>query len=122
MNKPDGVDVDPEATAAHAALFRALGDPARLAVLQHLTTGEHHVHELVDHLGLAQSTVSAHLACLRGCGLVTVRPDGRASAWSIAHPHLLAPLVAAAEALLDATGSRARLCRGLTHPAPTTTP
>lgn len=30
----------------------------------------------------AQSTVSAHLACLLDCGLVTARPAGRATIWS----------------------------------------
>ena len=89
-------------TAPTAALFRALGEPARLTLLRHLFTGEHQVRELTDHLGLAQSTVSAHLACLRDCGLVTVRQRGRASIYAIADPARLAGLIAAAESLLDA--------------------
>ena len=60
-------------------------------------------------VGLAQSTVSKHLACLRDCGLVTVRPQGRASVWSLAQPALL-DLLASAEALLEATGSAVALC------------
>ena len=58
-------------------LFRSLADPARLAILRHLTLGEHRVVDLTAHLGLAQSTTSAHLACLRDCGLVSVRTVGR---------------------------------------------
>jgi len=50
-------------------LFRGLADPARLAIVRHLALGEHRVVDLVAHLGLAQSTVSGHLACLRDCGL-----------------------------------------------------
>ncbi len=46
---------------AAASLFRGLGDVSRLAILGHLMLGEHKVVELTDHLGLAQSTVSAHL-------------------------------------------------------------
>ncbi|HLQ81958.1 MAG TPA: metalloregulator ArsR/SmtB family transcription factor [Bacillota bacterium] len=65
------------------AVFHALSDPGRLTILQHLKTGEHRVRDLTDHLHLAQSTVSAHLACLRDCGLVGSRPDGRASLWSL---------------------------------------
>ncbi len=65
--------------AAAACMFRSLGDPNRLAILRHLALGEHRVVDLVSHLGLAQSTVSAHLACLRDCGLVTSRPQGRGS-------------------------------------------
>ncbi len=91
---------DAALTAPSAALFRALGEPARLALLRHLFTGEHSVRELTDHLGLAQSTVSTHLACLRDCGLVTVRQRGRSSIYAIADAGRLATLIAAAEALL----------------------
>lgn len=92
-----------------AALFRGLGDPNRLAILRHLALGEHRVRDLTDHLGLAQSTVSAHCLCLRDCGLVTARPSGRATVYSLAHPELLA-LLAAAEQLLAATGDAVELC------------
>lgn len=112
-----GADVDEAATAAHADLFRALSDPTRLAILQHLGTGEHRVRDLVDHLGLAQSTVSTHLACLRGCGLVTSRADGRSSWFALAVPDALVGLLDAAGTLLGATGSQARLCVHLAHPS-----
>lgn len=65
-----------------AAMFHALADPTRLLILDHLLTGEHKVKELTEHLGLAQSTVSAHLACLRENSLVTVRAQGRSSLYS----------------------------------------
>jgi len=90
-------------------MFRSLGDPARLAILRHLALGEHRVVDLTGHLGLAQSTVSAHLACLRDCGLVVSRPQGRASMFSLAHPELL-DLLASAERLLSATGDAVVLC------------
>ncbi len=93
-----------------AALFHGLSDPSRLAILQHLTLGEHRVRDLTEHLGLAQSTVSAHLACLRECGLVTSRPEGRASMFSLTcTPELLAVL-SAAEGLLATTGYAVALC------------
>src|SRR6187200_1550122 len=104
----DGVDEAAALTAA-ACLFRSLGDQTRLAILRHLALGEHRVVDLTAHLGLAQSTVSAHLACLRGCGLVTSRPQGRASMFSLAHPELFA-LLSAAEKLLGATGDAVVLC------------
>lgn len=97
------------ALTAAACMFRSLGDPARLAIVQHLALGEHRVVDLTTHLGLAQSTVSAHLACLRDCGLVTSRPEGRASMFSLAHPELFA-LLSAAERLLAATGDAVVLC------------
>nr|WP_245541758.1 metalloregulator ArsR/SmtB family transcription factor [Sporichthya polymorpha] len=95
--------------SAAASLFRGLSDPSRLALVQHLARGEHRVMDLVDHLGLAQSTVSEHLACLRDCGLVTVRPEGRSSWYSLSRPELF-DLLAAAEAVLAATGERVTLC------------
>lgn len=71
--------------------------------------GEHKVVELTAHLGLAQSTVSGHLACLRDCGLVTSRAQGRASVFSLARPELL-ELLSAAERVLAATGDAVTLC------------
>ena len=93
-----------------AALFHSLSDPARLTILQHLTLGEHRVRDLTEHLGLAQSTVSAHLACLKGCGLVTCRAQGRASLFSLTAEPDLRAVLAAAEQLLGATGYAVSLC------------
>lgn len=103
-----GLD-EASALAAASFMFRSLGDPTRLAIVQHLVLGERRVVDLTGHLGLAQSTVSAHLACLRDCGLVTSRPQGRASMFSLAHPELLG-LLSAAESLLAATGDAVVLC------------
>ncbi len=94
---------------AAAALFRSLSDPARLAIIRRLAAGEARVVDLTGQLGLAQSTVSKHLACLRDCGLVAVRPAGRASVYSLAQPALL-DLFTAAEAVLEATGNAVALC------------
>ncbi len=102
-------DVGATALGAAAALFRGLGDPNRLAILRHLALGEHRVRDLTEHLGLAQSTVSAHCLCLAGCGLITSRPQGRATVYALAHPELL-ELFTAAEKLLAATGEAVALC------------
>jgi DNA-binding transcriptional ArsR family regulator len=92
-----------------AALFRSLGDPARLEILRGLADGEARVVDLTRRLGLAQATVSAHLACLRDCGLVAVRPVGRASVYCLAQPALL-ELLAVAERVLVDTGNAVALC------------
>lgn len=91
--------------AAAAGLFSGFSEPSRLAILRHLVLGEHRVVDLTRHLGLAQSTVSQHLACLRDCGLVTSRASGRASVFSLTHPDALVDLLAAAERLLALTGA-----------------
>ncbi|GAB2582104.1 hypothetical protein GCM10009593_21590 [Microlunatus antarcticus] len=78
--------------------------------MQHLVQGEHRVGEIAAHLDLAQSTVSKHLACLKECGLVTSRPQGRASLFSLTHPDEVLALLEAAEALLALTGDAVALC------------
>lgn len=66
--------------------------------------------DLTAHLALAQSTVSKHLACLRDCGLVTSRPEGRATVYTLNHAEALTDLWVAAERLLAATGEAVTLC------------
>src|SRR3954454_18845718 len=105
----DAVDEAAALTAA-ACMFRSLGDPTRLAILRHLALGEHRVVDLTAHLGLAQSTVSAHLACLRDCALVSSRPQGRASLWSLCAAPELLDVLAAAERLLAVTGDAVTSC------------
>lgn len=60
-------------------------------------------------LGLAQSTVSGHVACLRDCGLVAGRPQGRQVFYRLERPELI-ELLASAETLLAATGHAVALC------------
>lgn len=57
--------------------FKGLGDPVRLRILDFLQDGEKSVGEIVEHLGMPQNNVSMHLGCLRWCGYVTTRRDGR---------------------------------------------
>lgn len=95
--------------APAAALFHSLGDPARLAIVRHLAGDEARVVDLTAELGLAQSTVSKHLSCLRDCGLVEVRSVGRASVYSLAQPALV-ELLSAAETVLADTGNAVALC------------
>lgn len=92
-----------------AALFHGLADRNRLAIVRQLAHGERRVVDLTKALGVAQGTVSGHLACLRDCGLVVGRPEGRQMFYSIAHPELM-DLLGAAEQLLALTGEAVELC------------
>ncbi|MEV1005447.1 metalloregulator ArsR/SmtB family transcription factor [Nonomuraea sp. NPDC050202] len=92
-----------------AALFHSLSDENRLRIVQRLARGEARVVDLVAELGLAQSTVSKHLACLRDCDLVDYRAEGRQSFYSLTRPELM-DLLASAEQLLAATGHAVTLC------------
>ncbi|WP_216694762.1 ArsR/SmtB family transcription factor [Dietzia psychralcaliphila] len=104
----NGAAVGSELDAA-VALFRSLSDGTRLAIVRRLAEGETRVVDLVAELGLAQSTVSAHVACLRDCGLVEGRPQGRQVFYSLTRPELM-DLLSSAETLLAATGSAVALC------------
>lgn len=98
--------VDEVTDGAHrlraAALFHCLADPMRLMILEHLRSGEHKVRELTEHLGLAQSTVSKHLACLRDGNLVKARVVGRSSLYSLTEPDALQTLLEGAWPLISA--------------------
>lgn len=97
------------ALAPAAALFRSLADPARLGILRRLAAGPARVVDLMAEVGLAQSTVSQHLSCLRDCGLVSDEPLGRASLFRLAQP-ALRELLAAAETVLAGNGCAVALC------------
>ena len=105
-------------TAAHT--FRAFSDPSRLAILQHLALGEHRVVDLTLHLALAQSTVSQHLACLRECGLVTSRPQGRSSMFRLTQPEATMEVLAAGYRLLSLTGDTCVADDARSRPRPVT--
>ena len=60
-----------------ARLCKALGHPARMAIIDFLKTNNRCLcGRIVEHLPLAQSTVSQHLKCLKECGLISVFNEG----------------------------------------------
>jgi DNA-binding transcriptional ArsR family regulator len=71
------LDAAPTRLALKARLFRGFGDPSRLKILEALREGPSTVSQVVTTTGLTQPNVSNHLACLRDCGLVVARPEGR---------------------------------------------
>ncbi len=103
------VSVDDDALLV-AKLFRGFSDPTRLAILRRLMDGPARVTDLVDHLGCSQANVSGHLACLRDCGLVDARPEGRAMRYRLDGDHVVA-VIRSAEDLLAEQGTHIDLCR-----------
>jgi ArsR family transcriptional regulator len=91
-----------------AALFHALSDETRLAILDMLRGGERCVCDLQADLDAAQSRLSFHLRVLREAGLVTDRKEGRWSYYAIA-PEALAEVHDAAVALAPAPNGRRAL-------------
>jgi ArsR family transcriptional regulator len=66
-----------------ANLFRVLGHPARVWLVELLREGERSVGELQDSLGLNSGATSQHLAALRRIGLVTARREGTSVFYSV---------------------------------------
>jgi len=95
-----------------AKYFRGLGDPIRLRILALLQgEGELSVGALVARLGLPQPQVSNHLACLRWCGFVDARREGRTVFNRIADPRVGALLELAQSLLADNAEHVAACCR-----------
>lgn len=88
---------DPEkarADARMAAMAKALGHPARLRILRLLAQTPGCIGgDIVDAVGLAQSTVSEHLRILRDAGVIEGQIDPPRVCYSLA-PGALAPLLA----------------------------
>lgn len=73
----------PDPIRLKAKFFRGFADPTRLAILETLLDGEKNVNEIVDLLGISQPNASAHLACLRDCGLVQSEGRGKFTYYSL---------------------------------------
>jgi ArsR family transcriptional regulator len=76
--------MSPELLELVAGRFRALGDPARLRILNALREGERTVTELVETTGLTQANVSRHLSILHSLGFLNRRREGLFVHYSLA--------------------------------------
>jgi len=92
---------------AKAELFRALGHPARIRILELLVEGEQPVSQLLAHTGLEPSSLSQHLAVVRRTGLVESARTGNTVTYRVTDP-LIGDFLAVARVVLAATLGRAR--------------
>jgi ArsR family transcriptional regulator len=69
-----------------AAVFKALGHPARLAIVEELGGGERCVCELVELVGLGWSAVSRHLTVLKAAGVLADEKRGQQVFYRLALP------------------------------------
>ena len=109
---PFRLPASPVASDLVAKYFRGLGDPIRVRILELLRReGELNVGELVQRLALPQPQVSNHLACLRWCGFVEARREGRTVYNRIADERVKAMLELAESLLADNAEHVAACCR-----------
>lgn len=90
-------------------LFRGLGDPSRLAIIDLLRDGPKCVYEIADATGLSQPNTSAHLACLSDCGLLEKERRGKFIYYKVAHAEVTA-LLNRADAILGRVGDQIFRC------------
>jgi DNA-binding transcriptional ArsR family regulator len=95
--------------AARSVLFHGLSDPSRLAILGALTDGERRATDLARATGLSQPNGSAHLACLRECGLVTADRRGREVYYALVDG--VAELLTAADTLIARADGAIEACQ-----------
>lgn len=96
-----GSNGDDQRLAVTAKFFHGLSDLTRLRIVEILLDGEKNVSELVDLLGQPQSRVSNHLACLRWCGYVDARRDGKFVYYRVADPRVRDLVTLARDVIAD---------------------
>ena len=71
-----------------ARFGHALSDSTRLKILVTLSEGPSYPADMADNLQITRQSISNHLLCLRGCGLVTTESVGRRSRYQLANEHI----------------------------------
>lgn len=66
----------------------AVSDPTRARILLTLSDSPAYPSDLADALSVSRQSMSNHLTCLRGCGLVVAVPDGRRTRYELADSRL----------------------------------
>lgn len=84
-----------------AELFKTLGHPVRIRVLELLSQREHAVAEMLPQIGVEASSLSQQLAVLRRSGLVAARREGSTVFYALTSPQV-AELLAVARGILSA--------------------
>lgn len=66
----------------------AVSDPTRAKILLALAEAPSYPSDLADALGVSRQSISNHLTCLRGCGMVVAVPDGRRTRYELTDSRL----------------------------------
>ena len=81
--------LDQQAVAGLAEIFRVLGDPTRVRILDVLSQSERCVGELATELRMTESAISHQLRLLRNARIVRSRRDGRMIIYALDDRHVL---------------------------------
>ncbi len=94
---------------AKAELFRTLGHPARIRILELLAESDRPVHRLLSEIDIEQSNLSQQLAVLRRAGLVDQRREGAEVVYAASVPAVAELLRVARSLLADLLADQASL-------------
>lgn len=72
-----------------ADLFKVLGDPTRIRIVQQLLNKEMCVTDIAESMGMVQSAISHQLRVLRQARLVTFRKEGKTVMYSLNDEHVV---------------------------------
>ena len=96
----DAADASPQAEI-YAKFFHGLSNPTRLKIVEALLEGERSVGQLIEIVGASQSLISNQLACLKWCGYVASRQQGKFMLYRIADGRVRSILQLAREIVAD---------------------
>ena len=83
-------ELDPQIVEGLTEIFRVLGDPTRVRILDALSRSELCVGDLALRLGVTESAVSHQLRLLRNTRIVRARREGRMIFYALDDKHVLA--------------------------------
>jgi DNA-binding transcriptional ArsR family regulator len=92
-----------------AKFIRGFSDKTRLQILESIKNKEKTVSEIVEHLRGNQSNISQHLACLKGCGIIVSRQEGKYIYYSLRNEQI-ADLLHAIEAVFTQVEEEVASC------------
>ncbi len=92
---------DKETLEHIAELFKAFGDPTRVAILSLLVDGERCVTDITQAVEVSQSAISHQLRILKQMHLIKARRDGKNIHYSLADDHVLTILTMGLEHVME---------------------
>ena len=92
---------DKETLEHIAELFKAFGDPTRVAILSLLVEGERCVTDITQAVEISQSAISHQLRILKQMHLIKARRDGKNIHYSLADDHVLTILKMGLEHVME---------------------
>ncbi|WP_438824352.1 ArsR/SmtB family transcription factor [Bacillus sp. JJ1533] len=69
-------------------LIHGFSNKTRIQILESIKDQEKTVSQIVEEINGNQSNISQHLACLKGCGIIVGRNEGKFIYYSLRNQHI----------------------------------